>query len=204
MGLLTIVVFSIIVAITVAKHKYKSRRSVSLFTRPFSKLFTTVLCCSKADLCTTTENVAYVSTLKPVARPSGQNPVYEEIYRSDMSTYISHTAIDPSTFVTPFHTVMHWGPVVVLVKTKCMKKFTGEIRVYTYIHITHCHRSITILCHSIPHSDAVGTGGGDDTGTTENVAYATSTRRPAADSIHSIHKLETAEFEPKTRDEETD
>ena len=87
MGLLTIVVFSIIVAITVAKHKYKSRRSVYLFTRPFSKLFTTVLCCSKADLCTTTENVAYVSTLKPVTGPAGQNQVYEEIHRSDMSTY---------------------------------------------------------------------------------------------------------------------
>ena len=49
------------------------------------------MCCSKAGLCTTTENVAYVSTVKPVARPSGQNPVYEEIHRSDMSIYIHIT-----------------------------------------------------------------------------------------------------------------
>ena len=88
-----------------------------------------------------------------------------------------------------------------LVKTKSMKKFTGQIRVH---NITHCHRSITIICHSIPHSDAVRTSGGDDIGTTKNVAYATSTRRPATDSIHSIHKLETAEFESKSREEETD
>ena len=32
-----------------------------------------------------------INQLKPVARPSGQNPVYEEIHRSDTSTYISHT-----------------------------------------------------------------------------------------------------------------
>ena len=54
-----------------------------------------------------------INQLKPVARPSGQNPVYEEIHRSDTSTYISHT--DPSRFfVTQFHIVMQWGLVVMI------------------------------------------------------------------------------------------